>query len=916
MKFKKGIIKKSLAVLFVSSLITLPAISCSYYDKPGSSVIDVPSKDFNNTNGTSKDSVVSNDIRESAIIDQSSITTESNKTYVQNISDFLENNDFSSYQGDISGISSDVNLLFFRLSKNYSNLIINQANTILEIDNSKTTNVLKFGDTISFRTTIVIRSLISQTISIGNQDIFLKQDEEYNFKFIVNNQTIKPSINKYLDGMYLGWKIDSVNLFVNEKEYLLENFSFLNNFFSHTFKYKFDFLIEGYTYFDLENKYEQQTYQVASNNDLDNLISQKMDSDITSYFRYGGYGNEILNVLQNDLPIDTLLKKISNILIRILYDENFISLNMQKFLKEALYGSVDSDDTISDKPFINVFNDNRTAIDELLKEFVGSIFQIVSPILDNFKPNLTVESNEYKTILSYISGLPQEVQTLITGDFLGVTSTAKSLWNIIFDNYELIFKLLPSNNTITGIQTLLSIVLSKKSDGSKYNSLYDSIFASTETKQNFINVIKNLVTFSPEIDNILKIIIIDNDSLNKQNLMSAISALYNFTNTIFEENQTYTDITNKYKNLTITKTIVKSPSINKTNKTLTFEYKYNVSLKTEAVLDVSKIKDLISDSAFFELVKYIASLNNIDINSLASLAKTSLKKYVLNFIPDKIYFGKNDSNGVSSPNNLTFTFSANGAKTWFEPVKDGTNYYGGLGFSYNMNIFYDDPVMFNTITNNYNIGKNTNKLLIVNADFYYSDFWRALLENVLGRDYDVVFKATLKTNQLVANTSSYNDSQIYQNRSFVNNVNSKDIASFISETLTKDASNYVEVDSNIMHNRTYQWSDDQTTEKFTGKKPYIDESNFKTISNKLFTFNNLENYYNLSINTLFNTDIPLRIFIGKSFVITSDININIKISLTLTNVNLYFPFKVLDTTSNKLTNSVIKTIGNLKVSTS
>lgn len=928
MRMKKNRIFKFSSVILSSLLISVPIISCSSYRTLGSDTVEVPSNGLDkpvtdNTTQNGNTSIVSPNISNAASIDISKFLEKTTTTFSQSVEDFVENYDFKSLPGNQNELSNDLLIYFYALSKKYTDLTITNpqiknlnVNNVVQLNETQNNNnsknsVILNSSKISFVVSVDIKTKVSKKIIIGSKEINLTSNKTHTLTITSHDELIEPDVSEYLSNFVLIWKLPKLNFQLDNEKWVENNFSFDQDFFSHTFQYKISNLENIFTYFDLQKKYEDKALNI-NEKDLKELVQKKIDSQMEQYLNYADYANQILNYLRQDIPINTLLRDISPILVNILIDNNII----QSYLKDFLINVIQSND--GKTPLIDIFDKYREEIYQFLTTFLGSLFVVIKPILDLVKPGLTSNSNEYKKLQQQMKSLPKDLQTIINQDILGVDGTPKDLLSILFDNYSKIFDLIGKNNqTLQNIKELLNIILQKSNNN--YLSIYDSILKDGATTNKFLDVVKKFVTIPDSVSKILNTLITNNKNFNKTNLMAFVDSLYTFTNGMFETNQTYDSLENKYKNLSIQAKWYEEPKIDKTNKTINFKYEYDISLKKETILDISKLKELISKSAFIELIKEIAQSVGQSLPSQISI--TDIDKLILKFIPDKLILGKNlEGKDISTPNNFLFTFSSNNSKVWFKPIKDGDNFSSGLEFSYNMNIYHDDYEMINQITNAYkkngNIGEyllNLGFIASIKADVYYSDFWRSIVQDVLNRDYDISFNMNLNTGNVIATTKTYNENQYYSKYWIEDNTykaGNGDV--IVKEFDPSKQENYQVVKSNLFPNAKYQWIDDKDSEELIGHKPIFNEQLYTSLKARLFSFSDDLNYQ-LNMNPIFNINLPFHLYIHKatgigSSALPNDMKLYIDIRLMISTVNLYLPFKVYDKHSKTLKDSVASTI--------
>lgn len=913
MKKNNKIFKKSLSLFSLFSIGVIPiATSCSTYNNFYIEPEQTPSKEFEDDSTSSGH--LSEEILNSSILNLENYTSHfSNVNQLpQNAANFVDFGNFDSYKGDSSKIEQDIFLHFYILwlkNKNFSfekqkisNIVIKNNNTKEIVNN----NFILNKTSISFEASVNIKPTTDSYFILDDKQFFLKKDLEYPLTIKVENQLLKPSINLYLNKYYLGWCVDKATINFNGSIIDDKKFIPTKQFFSHSLPYYFLNLTNNFTYFDLWEKNKDLNIQIK-NEDVEQKIDDQIQNNINIFFNYIDTSVDLINLLSEDIPINLFLQKISYQLINFLVNEKIIPDYLKNFLIEALYGTSNGNE-IQTIPFIEVFDENRNAILKLIESFVGSLIDIISPYIDKIKPGIKVDSEEYNEIKNLISSLPENIQNIILNDILGIGGKPKSLFNILFDNYKVIFNLInPSSNnpTIKAVETILDIVLQKDNSTNSYKSIYDSIFANDTNKKNFMDAIIGLIP--PTVTGVgeyLNILITNNQNFNKQNLLNFINSIAAFMNGFFERNSEYTSFLDKYKNLTFQIKKNKKINIDLNNETLDFDYEVCFKLNKKVELNLETFKNLISKSAFYELLKkLVPSISNY----VTILQSTSIDTYVKNFLPNKLVYGSTD--------NLTsIKFVANNQKYNFTPIQKSDGFYSGINFAYDIQIYNDDPGFIENITkySGYNMDFNQGTILFfVNVDFYYSSFWKSLLQNVFTRSYTFSKTMNVDFEDKLANLDEYNTNQYLQGFDFdsnLNNISNQQIAGYFPIT----SNNFKVIESNINEKvRFYEWADGKIESiAVNGLEPIATNEIVQTLYKELFTFNNvnISNIYpnfnlniDFDINPIFNMEIPFKIS-------SSVISINYKVKVFLAQMNLNLPFKFLDNPSKQLVNYFSKTI--------
>lgn len=568
MKCKSNI--KLLKILGISAITlgtSLPLVSCSYYKSWNNN--DLTDKDNNNNSENNYyKGTIDSSITDSKIISSTdSPLVESNPNdygLLQNSDDFASNGDFSKVIGNQGKLKDDIigflNILYFSNNKQISITNskvekLNIVNVASREDSSKKQYLKLNSSKISFDLIATISSGDSLTkikFPWGQED--LAPNSSKVLKISVNNQVILPSINVMNSKYYLGWKVKAANVAFEKNNKEIKDLNFTYNSFSKAFYVSYNNLSNVNSYFDLQKQYGPNLYKNLSEDKFKKLFEENVDKQQENYFFYADMATSLVSLISENKPVDIMVKIASKYLVEILSHMNIIPNEFEDVLIEALYGKTDSDNTIISKPLINVLYDNREKIFSLLKSYLGSAYDVIEPIISEIKPNMTTSDKGYKAIKNYVDMLldsvkdEKEKQTLseiIYGDILGIKDKGqpKSLWNIILTRYEFIINFMQSKisgfnqDTAKNILNILKIIF-KQSQDNKYSSVIDSIFGSKENRKSLFDIIVPMIPgISDQVKTYLNILIIDNDGLDKVNILALVNSFSSFLNELFEYNE-------------------------------------------------------------------------------------------------------------------------------------------------------------------------------------------------------------------------------------------------------------------------------------------------------------------------------------------------------------------------------------------
>lgn len=881
----------------------------------------------NNDNSTNIETTVPQEVLESIdfLGNVYKVVEANQKSLSSNVNEFLSNSNYTNFKGDKTKLQKDMLIYFYELSKKYRNLRISniQFSTIDVDSNNPNKNsmytsqndVILNDSLISFSIEASISSVFTQTIALGSKSVSLRKGKTYTLKISSDRQLIQPQITNYNDLNYLTWNLNSVTFGFNNDSWTESNFVFNSKYCSHTFLYRINNLISGYSYFGLKKQYENEVY---NDTNLISNVQTKISDQMNLYSSYFDTARDVLNALRQDISAVKMVRIVSPTIIDLLVNLKIVPSNLESFLLESLYGSSSYDGEFSNIPFIKATYNNK----ESVAEFISSVFKIadkdlIVTLLSFVEQGITqkVFDESFKPLLTQM-GLTDNVIKIIAGDILGISGygSAKPLVEIFVDNYKLIFKLIQDftgvkNTQFDGIEAILNILFTKI-DSNTYITVYDALLANSSTKQKFLDALKSLVSINSQTEKILKILIVDNNLINKDNIQNIINSLYNFVDGYFARNENYTDITNKYKNLTVKKIINQNVKIDGSKKTIDFDYVYSFSLKNKLELDITPLKNLISDSSVNDLLNYLVEEYKVDksyINmAIQYVGLSKIKEIVLQIIPSKLEFG-------TTQNDLTFRFTATQKTPWFDVVKiNNTQFSPGISFTFNTNISFNDLGFIDSITKQFQQGMTRvyDYILIVSwASFWvgYSRFWSGIIENILYRDYDINSKMSIVTDDVIANTTNYEEQQYYYDYYFTNNINTNNTDKYVKSILSDDTEQLYENTYNKYDkNHMYQWSLGDGINQIIGNKPYMAKNWYNLIRDRLFTFSDSLTNYELSIIPTFNFKTTLPISIRS--IVAQNTDINITLEVLSVDVKLYFPFYIYDNTTKTYVNSIVTNI--------
>lgn len=858
----------------------------------------------------------------------------------QNFDDFSQNYNLAAHTGDESGVKNDINyfgyLIWNQNSRSFTISSIEVQNyQISDLENSK----VVFDKTkVSFDLTINILGIQDASINVLNKTYNLSANNTYQLKVSVKDQVLKSCVNNLTDEFLVGWQVDNATISFNSDSYV-GTFKPTLHSFSFSFPYKVKGLTGKQNYLQLYSKNESDILNL-SKNDLKSHLKTKFNLEYQNTMDYIENGIQILGILATNPTVKDLIYKSIPYATKILVAANFLPSYLSPLINDALGDS--------NKPFLEVIKEYKSIILQFLEEKVGSVASVAGTYIDLFKLNIKSDSAEYKSIKSFFTtlALSEDIQKAIFTDIIGVDgSTPLSLVDFLYKNLDLVLKIVdptytPETNnkntsdnssasTTSPIVTILKLLLSKNTTTNQYNKFFDVLSGSEKTE--FYNAIIQLVGSSDsQISQILGLITQSNANFTTDNIVKFVSSLHSAIQDMFARNENYKNFYDKdaYKNLTFHTSFAKDPEIDKTNKTISFDYKiyYTLNKKIDFSPVIAAFKNLLTVDTISSLIKEFTStdLNSIlgNIPVVGEFAKARVIKALMQYIPDKIWVGANSGENFYKQNKTTVSFSSTGSNIWFYPIRVGTNYKLGYQFEYNKNVKMDDPSFTQSITSNYN--SKTNSISLINIDisnnswslstdiaidFYFYDFWNNFLKNVVLRDYDFteIFTSDQVNDKNIATIETYSP-DLYTTGFALENTTSSITADEVIKGFDPDvASNTTQVVSDFMTTGAlYNWKDGNRNSLY-GAKPKLSDSLKNSLTSKMYKLVNQDSFKKMIDNTnlsvsatidpIMNFNLPLKVKQSQY-----NVDVDIKIRMTTVSFNVYSPIKFYDKTSKTLVN--------------
>lgn len=952
--WKKSKVFKFLSLGIFSFGFAMTAVSCSEYNSLQSVSNSYDSKypNFpNSITGTIPTSLIN--LNDDAPTNFSYYPSNS-FNLLQNYKEFGENNNLDIYEGSESEIRNDISYFAYLLwRQNAKSFTINNIEiNNFEIKDTKNLKVIFNKSKISFQIKIEIEGIQKSQLKLFDKILDLVPEKKYNLEIYVNNQTIKSTVNSSIDEFFIGWKVDDSTI-------KFENETFNSEFAptSESFSFAFPFKIKGLTskknYLDLYNEYQSQVLNISQEN-LNGDISEKFIDDFQVYMDYIENGMGILNILRTNPTVKDLILNSIPYVAKIMASAKIIPEILSPLIIAAFEPGNES------KSFIEIIEEYRDSISEYLSSLFGPVVVVVETYLDLFKPNLDSSSNDFKNLENGLNsfGLSDEIKELIYNDVLGVDGkTPKKLIDIIYDNIGVILKIIESDvevsnnekdtsstttsssgntsSTITetteskndSTQAILNIIklVFSKNETDEYNKFFDIL--SGDEKTEFYNSIAALIAgTNSQIGNILSLITTSNENFTTENVITFVDAIYSFFKDMFERNNDYKNFysPNAYKNISFNVGFSSLPVIDKSNQTISFEYKIEITInkKVDASPIIAAFKNLLSVNSISSLINMFTGtdLKKIigEIPIIGKFAEERIISALLQIIPTNFWIGANPGEQFYKSNAVTFTYSANNSNFWLKPIRFLNDYKLGYQFAYNTNLKIDDPSFVNSITSNYNYKSNSISLASINlpfgsawnlntdisVDFYYYDFWYSLIQNIVLRDYDFSNLFVSKSLQYdsIASVSDYSPDLYITGLTIEETFNDIDISKLVSSYLPSDNKNYQNVYSNFVSpGSLYAWKDGMGGKSMLGIKPIVSSSLENNLDNKIYKIdeNQFSKFFNNSNLKIDNFIIPTLNFNAPLKIYQKDYGVNVAFDIRFLSIEFisYLPFSVYDLSS-------------------
>lgn len=927
-----------LKVLFASSImmpIALSAVSCSSYNNinnnsnSSSTTPNYPTFD-NGSNSSTTQTQTSLPASVNTVVSRSDLNfsyLESNSYgLIQNYQEYGENNQLT-YSTSETEIKNDITYFTYLLWKqnsmafSVSNVNINN----ISFSNLDTDGKVKLGTSkVSFELEIEISKSTINELSIFDSKLPMATSGSNKLTIKVSDQVLYSTVNASSDNYFLGWKINNSTITLNAKS-IQSSFTPTFGSYSNAFQYKFSGLSTKQNYTQLYKNYQSSVLNI-SNDDLKTNIANKYNSEYQHGLTYIDSAMGILNVLKTNPTIADLITGSSKYIANILVSIGLVPSYLKQLIVDAFAPGN------SAKPFIDIVQENKDLIMDFLETSFGSVASVVEPYIDLLKPGISSSGTEYSSLNSLFDSfnLSSDIKTIIFDDLIGVDGkTPKTLVDILSSNIDKIAVLIDpsgsSNASTKAIVTLLKLMFSKNTTTNANNKFFDIISGSEKTQ--FYNALVSILgTSDSSILSILSIITQSNENFTTNNLITFVSALSSFLNELYEKNTTSSDSltdsdevtflnNNEYKNITFTASFEKEPTIDKTNQTISFNYKiaFTINKKIDLSPVIKAFKNLLSVDTVSQLIKTATGTDLDamlkDLWILKDTVKTKLINNLMNLIPTNLWVGADNGDKFYESNSVSTTYSADNTKIWLNPVLSGTDYKLGFQFAYNTNVKFDDPSLVNSIASNYSSKDNSVPIIssIIKINIYFYDLWKSVLQNSILRDYDFsnIFYSDAVEDTTIATTSTY-DPNLYTTGLEINDksssVNQTNLVSSLGTINTTNVSSSYNI-GNIV-----TWKDGNDSSSTYGLKPTLTSNQSTKIINdyisydtskfsSMFANTNLGVYSNA--NLIFNFDIPLKI--SQSLY---GVNVNFNIKIFMLNIFNYSPLKLYNTTTKSLTNFI------------
>lgn len=811
-----------------------------------------------------------------------------NQKMRQSYSEFETNGDFSNYQANWDALQKDlylyVNDIWTANGKNVDFTSVNIKN------NNLSSNFQLGKSTISFEIEISIEAFKLAIFQIGNNSYKLSEGK-HTLTIKAENQALTPDINFSSNTYYLGWKLPNVSVQMNNEKAFDTEFSPSSSY-SYAFQYVFTDLVNKQNYVEFYKANQQKILDLdvaQAKTKIQDYYLQQYSNDLD----FIDYGIKILDSIRSNPDVKSLLAKVVPYVTKMAVQLDILPSFLEPILSKGF---------ATDESLLKVFSENKDDVYIYLEDNLWDLSEILIPLINEIKPGISTDKlNDIKGLLMYLN-VDNSIIDIIINDFLGGNGTEpKSIYNIVVDNIDTILNLAMGSSAESSVVTGLSNLIKQFTTvgpNKQLTKVFNVIFENKTTKKNFIESLGKMFNLSA-VTNILDIMFTNNDLINVTNIQNILHSIYDFTNGIFERKANYEDFRTGYKNLTFTTWFTKVPSVDKSKQTIDFEYRISFNINKKVTLNLKPIKNLFDGNKVWDLINSFYDLSGIGW----AVNKDWLYQGVTGFIPNSISVG-----GTYASMTQT-TYTANNSSVYVDGIRSGTDYKLGFKFNYTTTVAFKDQTLVSSITNDYKRGSDWYQIapIIAWGDYYYSDFWRGILKNIITRDYTFSFRANVQySDDTVATTETY-DPNLYITGFTIASKNTK----LTDKQVYDKVKTYKESELYKSRDERYdiKWSNtDNYSEVLKSLTPtvpkaltdYIAASNYSTTQNDEYIKGT-----NFAITShsdvLFNFSLPINIvvkyLVGKT-------NVNIKLDVFAMRFQMFLPFMFYDTQTNKMIDSV------------
>lgn len=787
-------------------------------------------------------------------------------TLISNYSDELRSENVSNVVQTIKSSNQD-----FSTSNFYKDILYFFKNIYKKLNGKVSLIINKnefsiSGSSVSFDYIVemVNTSNTNISFSIENNVFYIPFGKSKNLEIKTSNQGFYFGISKNYNNYYLNWNTD-VTLTFDDKEYLLENFSFTKN----------DYSIAIQTY--VKGISSSSNYQKISTTDsyFKNLTTDNLKTNIDSYLSSNlelslnmlSYLTPIVSSINSNTTIYNLLSSqkdnLSKIILKLLGIEE--SNDNYDSYKNLFMDLLSSDDSL-----LTIVGNNGKSLANLIALLINDssinsdvIYTYIKGINGNLSDKeLEEQKSTIKGLISFFvtsMGTSSNIDLNFVNDLINMvfnkSTTTLSLISYIFNDKsdDLINMLTTNESTKLTYQMYFKLIALLVNDPSQ---LVLNELLSNDGKQLLSDIITSMMgsnTVQGDSSNSLilslvqQIVSPSNGNLNSKNLSSLLSKLVVPLLSFLSNNDNYT----------LTKTF-NSISYNQTKKTVSYNYSIQFEFKNNFSFNINSVLNVLPDT----------------LKMGSTSIPTSMLEYMLkqNNTALQMTIGAGDK--------IIFTFNGDNEQINLSPTLNNGAYVANFNIMYHLVMRLDMPTLFNSITSFYKTGtwhSINNSIVKVLKDF---------LKYFLIRDYD--FYGMISILDKNTTISNYDSNIYYKNNYFSWKQPESSFFSDLKNNITSEESNSYSLKLN---NYNVLEQSKPIYETVTGSKPVINDSYLSTIETNIMDYNS-DVAPIVKITPEVNSNMSVN-FIGVNL---SDIQI------TLVKVQVWFPYSVINTTDpNNLT---------------